>query len=259
MHVKYNKVFEISCIVVEYLKQRYKKYEKYLNDDFYNELQVELPKYYDPRTNISLDVYLKVIGNNLIISKLCEFARNDELEVEIELISDYKSILRWIMSQKHINEELFLKKGEDVLIKAIETYGNDNKIFLKHLYSCVKREFKDEIDANAIERKADYFIESNEIIHKQPEYIELVARELDIIKYVPSNDKELNQFVYLKYGYNKNIYFTLDEIQKMLKINDRQVINYYKRSINLLNDIINLYLDENKDERIMYAKKLLSK
>ena len=45
----------------------------------------------------------------------------------------------------------------------------------------------------------------------------------------------------------------------MLKINDRQIINYYKKSINLLNDIINLYLDENKDERIMYAKKLLSK
>ena len=99
MHVKYNKVFEVSCTVVECLKQRYKKYEKYLNDDFYNELQNELPKYYDPRTNIALDVYLKVIGNNLIINKLCEIARSGELDVEIELISDYKSILRWMLEK----------------------------------------------------------------------------------------------------------------------------------------------------------------
>ena len=259
MHVKYNKVFEVSCTVVECLKQRYKKYEKYLNDDFYNELQNELPKYYDPRTNIALDVYLKVIGNNLIINKLCEIARSGELDVEIELISDYKSILRWMMNQKHIKEDLYLKKGEDVLIKAIETYGSDNKIFLKHIYSCVKREFKDEIEVNSIERKANCFVENNEIIQKQPEYIELVAKELDIIKYVPNNYKVLNQFVYLKYGYNRNIYFTLDEIQKMLKINDKQVITCYKNSINLLNDIINLYLNEKKDERIIYAKKLLSK
>ncbi len=257
MNVKYSKLVEITENVIERCKSKYQKYNEYLDDTFYERLKEKLPEHYNPDNNVSPDVYLKIVADNLIIKRLCDFAKEGNLEIEIELISDYSSMLRWMMSKKHLKEELYSKDGEDILIEAIETYDNSDT-FLKHIYACVKEKYQNEIDNNSIEKKVDNYVEKQELISRQPEYLELVAKELDIIKYVSKNDRLLNEFIYLKYGYRNNTYFNLMEIQEILKIDEKQVVKFYKDSITLLKDIVDLYLEEVQDEKILYAQKLLT-
>ena len=251
-------LLKITEKVIEKSKQKYSKYDEYLDDNFYNDLKTRLQTYYNPDKNVSPDIYLKLIADNLIIKHLSKFASKGNLDIEFDFIEDYKSILRWIMSKKNIKDEVYIEEAENILSYAIKKYHeSDYKTYLIHIYNCVKEKLNDKIDDDTIDKKLDKYFEKNEIEPRAPEYLELVAHELDIISYISKGDKILNQFIYLKYGYYQNIYFNLSEISEILRLDNSKVNNYYKDSLTVLGDIVDLYLDEQYDEKYIYAKKLL--
>lgn len=248
---------KIVEVIVEKTKKQYSKYNEYLPKNFYDELQRKLPSYYSSDMTVSPDVELKITASNLLLKELSKQVRNGNFEVEIELVNDYKGILRWIMIKKNIADEIYLKKGEDILMKAIETYEG-NKTFLVHLYNCVKVDCKNDIKENPIDKKIIRYIEKEED-YAEPNYLDLVGKELDIINYISKNDNMLYQFIYLKYGYKFNRYFTLIDIAEILNISMDKVKKYYKDSLTVLKDVVDLYLEDKSDERIEYAQKLLKK
>ena len=252
------KLFEVSEKVIEKLKEKYNKYDKYLDYKFYNDLKIKLPTYYNYGINIAPDIYFKLIANNLIIKELSKLTSKGNSDIEIDFIEKYKNILRWIMSKKHIKDEIYNEQAEDILSYAIKTYSSsESKTFLIHIYNCVKEKLSDKIDDDTIDKKLDRYFDKNEIEPRKPEYLELVAHELDIINYISKSDKMLNQFIYLKYGYYLDTYFNLSEISEILNIEMDKVNNYYKDSLIVLGDVVDLYLEEQYDEKIVYAKKLL--
>lgn len=182
--------------IVEKTKKKYVKYNQYLSQNFYNELQIKLSNYYSKDMTVSPDVGLKLIASNLVLKELSKEINKGNIEIEIELIEEYKNILKWIMTKKHIENEIYLKKGEDILIYALETYVGD-KTFLIHLYNCVKIKCKDDIKENVIDKKIKRYVET-ENTYADPTYLDLVGKELDIIKYIPKNDSNMYQFIYLK-------------------------------------------------------------
>ena len=251
-------LLKITEKVIEKSKQKYSKYEEYLNDKFYNDLKKQLPTYYNLDKNVAPDVYLKLIADNLTIKHLSKFASKGNLDIEIDFVEDYKSILRWIMSKKHIKDEIYNEKAEDILSDAIKTYHeSDSKTYLIHIYNCVKEKLNDKIDDDTIDKKLDRYFDKKEIEPRKPEYLELVAHELDIISYISKGDKILNQFIYLKYGYYLDIYFNLSEISEILNLEMNKVNKYYKDSLIVLEDVVDLYLEEQYNEKFVHAKKLL--
>ena len=245
---------DICKKVISKCKLQYHMYQDNLTLDFYSYLEKKLPKYYKNEFGISPDIYLMIISNNLINKKLCELSKDGNIDIEISLIERYSNLLNFIMKKMGYTYEEYEKKGEDILIEAIETYDGV-KTFSIHIVNCIRKKKENKCKSQyinksnitkelTIEDKINNYLNEHEIIKEQPNYLEMVCHNLNIINKVNIENSKIKDFLYLKYGYYENIYFKLEQISAILDIDIEEIKQYYKNSLIILKDVTNNYIDK---------------
>lgn len=120
---------------------KYKDYGKYLTEDFFKGKLEEFIEIYNAECGISPEVYFQIFVNRKALVKLSKYIRNNDIDLEIELISKYTNLVRYILTK--INIELPIDT-EKVLMKSLETY-NGNKPFPLYILDNVKESISNHI------------------------------------------------------------------------------------------------------------------
>ena len=110
---------------IYFTKKKYSDYDGYLREDFYRRLQSELLKFQEDGSNINLEVYLMMKSNNLVFKELGSLCNDGNLDLEIELIDKLSPIVKSIFRRMGLSLEKWMELGEDVIIKALETYNGE--------------------------------------------------------------------------------------------------------------------------------------
>ena len=182
------------------------------------------------------------------MKRLAEFVHDGDIELEIVLIEEYLSKARFILDKKKIDRKL----DETVVMKAIETYQG-NKMFSLHILDCAKEMIKSEQQeepkmnqSKDLEKKqisftetVEQYVQNNNIEKCAPTYLENSFKILSTFMHLNDKDSLFNQFIYLKYGYYHDIYFSQQDIATILNISNEEVSKYYKESLILQKDTLN--------------------
>lgn len=250
---------------IKLLKVQFSKYQEYLTDEFYQKIVEDLANDLDGEKIISITLA------NLAVKELSRIVNDGDINLELELVNDYRSKTQFLMRKLNIPTSVIKKIEEDVLMEAIETY-DASCTFYVHILKCTKNKIeslkKNEKIKNeksskkdALEKptkvpgkeelsfndKLNVYITKKDIEKRKPSYLENAFR---IIRPFIGDIKEpqLNKFIYLRYGYHDDIYFSLDDISNILNINQEKAVSYYNMSLSLLKSgvdaAINQYLKQ---------------
>lgn len=250
-------ISDVCNRIVEKCKNKYEEYHMYLSHEFYEKLKTTLPTYYSASSGISADIYLMIVADNLILKELGMLCKNGEIDLEISLIERYSNRLYFIMKKMGHTYEEYQKDGENILIKAIETYDGE-KIFENHILNCIRNFGKNEniLKTNknnekenliyleeTIADKVKKYLNQNQIEKRTPNYLETLCHHVNIVDIVEDNGV-WKEFLYLKYGFYEDIYFTFKEISVILNIDIEEIKRYYHNSLLLLKEITNQYINK---------------
>ena len=233
-------------------EEKFKEYQQYLSFQFYDDLENNLSKIDTSNSGLSPMIYLKQLAGNLILKRLSELVRNGDIDLEIYLIEKYSSLLRTTMlKMKHSITE-YQQYGETILMNAIETYNGEIS-FGVYLVQCI-RGFKVKEDTStetiavakelSLDERISAFLKENPIFSREPDDIDGLFHKLNGIEKIATQDIRKNEFLYVKYGYYKDIYFTLEEASTILGIDKKVLQEYYKESLLQFKEIINQYIDQ---------------
>mgnify|MGYP004529425731 CR=1 FL=1 len=125
----------VNCLV------KYKDYGKYLTEDFFKGKLEEFIEIYNAECGISPEVYFQIFVNKKSLVKLSKYIRNNDIDLEIELISKYTNLVRYILTKMNIELPIDTEK---VLMKSLETY-NGNKPFPLYILDNVKESISNHI------------------------------------------------------------------------------------------------------------------
>ncbi len=125
----------VNCLV------KYKDYGKYLTENFFKSKLEEFIKIYNAECGISPEVYFQIFVNKKALAQLSEYIRNNDIDLEIELISKYTNLTRYILTKMNIELPIDTEK---VLMKSLETY-NGNKPFPLYILDNVKKSISNHI------------------------------------------------------------------------------------------------------------------
>ena len=270
-----NEKVKVINNLIEQSQKKYSKYRNYLDAEFYQSV-------YDALSNEeSISYASMMIINKMVLKRLCDFVRDGDIDLEIDLLSDYDMITTTIMQKKKI--EITQEIKESILINALETYQGDN-IFSIHILDCIKRmndpskkhTIKEQVeekedtpiiidinkekniikennnseisDSEVIENVSfidivNNYIDENDLTSSNPNYIEDTFRKLSIFIGLDSDDILFKKFIYLRYGYHHDIYFQLDDISKILNISRDEVLEYYSKSMDLMKEALDIALN----------------
>lgn len=250
---------------IKLLKVQFSKYQEYLTDEFYQKIVEDLANDLDGEKIISITLA------NLAMKELSRIVNDEDINLELELVNDYRSKTQFLMRKLNIPTSVIKKIEEDVLMEAIETY-DASCTFYVHILKCTKNKIeslkKNEKIKNEKSSKKDglekptkvpgkeklsfndklnVYITKKNIEKRKPSYLENAFR---IIRPFIGDIKEpqLNKFIYLRYGYHDDIYFSLDDISNILNIDQEKAVSYYNMSLSLLKSgvdtAINQYLKQ---------------
>lgn len=250
---------------IKLLKVQFSKYQEYLTDEFYQKIVEDLANDLDGGKIISITLA------NLAMKELSRIVNDGNINLELELVNDYRSKTQFLMRKLNIPTSVIKKIEEDVLMEAIETY-DASCTFYVHILKCTKNKIeslkKNEKIKNEKSSKKDglekptkvpgkeklsfndklnVYITKKDIEKRKPSYLENAFR---IIRPFIGDIKEpqLNKFIYLRYGYHDDIYFSLDDISNILNIDQEKAVSYYNMSLSLLKSgvdtAINQYLKQ---------------
>lgn len=252
---KKDKITSIDTIakqVRDACEGQFKGYQQYLPLQFYDDLENKLSKIDVSNSGLSPMIYLKQVANNLILKKLSELVRNGDIDLEIYLIDQYSSLLRTTMLKMGHSMIEYQQYGETILMNAIETYNGEIS-FGVYLVQCIRGfKVKDDTPSETIamakelslDDRISAFLKENPISSRKPDYIDGLFHQLNGIEKIATQDIERNEFLYVKYGYYKEIYFTLEEASVILRQDKKVLQEYYKESLLQLKEIISKYIDE---------------
>lgn len=250
---------------IKLLKVQFSKYQEYLTDEFYQKIVEDLANDLDGEKIISITLA------NLAMKELSRIVNDGDINLELELVNDYRSKTQFLMRKLNIPTSVIKKIEEDVLMEAIETYDTSCTFYV-HILKCTKNKIeslkKNEKIKNEKSSKKDglekptkvpgkeklsfndklnVYITKKDIEKRKPSYLENAFR---IIRPFIGDIKEpqLNKFIYLRYGYHDDIYFSLDDISNILNIDQEKAVSYYNMSLSLLKSgvdaAINQYLKQ---------------
>lgn len=237
-----NEKEQLANLLINKAKKKYAKYVGYLDDSFYQREYQKLLK----SDNLSMDSYFSM--DNLIMKRLAEIVNDGDIELEISLIEEYLPKARFILNKKKID----IKLDETVVMKAIETYQG-NKMFSLHILDCTKEMIKSEQQEEpkinqsedlekkqmSFSEKIEQYVQNYNIEKCEPTFLENSFRTLSSFMNLDNEDSLFNRFIYLKYGYYHDIYFSHQDIITILNISNEEVSKYYKESLILQKDTLN--------------------
>lgn len=224
-----NKLQEIDKIINN-TKNRFVKYQKYLDDEFY---KVVYKMLIDENDLNSINV------DNVVMKKLSAVAKSGNIDLEIELIEDYLQKSKLIITK--MGKGIINRKNleEDIIIEAIKTY-NGEKFFSVHMVECYKKLINQKIKCptTSFSEEIDAYVKKNQVKLNKPTLLEkLFNSSYCLIEHDNDNDN-FNKFIYLKYGFHNNVYFSLEDISSILKEDKEEIITRYKESLDLLKSFI---------------------
>lgn len=242
--------------VIYFLKEKYKKYAQYLPDNLYDEIILEVVTKYDKDMGVNPELYLLIETEIRILKILCLLAYEGNIDLEIDLMDQYLNRLNLILNKMNLN--FSEKEKEDILISSIESYKGE-KLFSLHMVKVVKSKIKNTllkqnvVESN-LETSENYIVQSfedrianllsNKELVENVIYIEEIFSRFNLLELINVNDEVFYKFVYLKYGYYNNIYFSINDIAIILNIKVSDAKKYYINSLNLLKQVINKKVDE---------------
>lgn len=255
--------------VIYFLKAKYIKYAKYLPDNLYDEIISEIIYKYDKDMGVSPELYLLIETETRILKTLCLLAYEGNIDIEIDLMNQYYNKLNLILNKMNLN--FSEKEKEDILISSIESYKGE-KLFSLHMVKVVKTKIKNtllnqDIAEINLETSKTYIVKSfeerianllsNKELVENVTYIEEIFSRFNLLELIDANDEKFYTFVYLKYGYYNNIYFSINDIAIILNMKVSDAKKYYIKSLNLLKQVINKKVDEifKFKEKEKYLKK----
>ena len=250
---------------IKLLKVQFSKYQEYLTDEFYQKIVEDLANDLDGEKIISITLA------NLAMKELSRIVNDGDINLELELVNDYRSKTQFLMRKLNIPTSVIKKIEEDVLMEAIETY-DASCTFYVHILKCTKNKIeslkKNEKIKNEKSSKKDGLEKPTKVPGKEKlsfnDKLNVYITKKDIEKRKPSNlendfriirpfigdikEPQLNKFIYLRYGYHDDIYFSLDDISNILNIDQEKAVSYYNMSLSLLKSgvdaAINQYLKQ---------------
>lgn len=251
---KNRKVEDVLVNVIERVKEKYSEYQDVLNEEFYNKLEIELLILYKPDASINQQVELLLIASNLVLKRLVDEINLNNIDIEISLIEKYKNIVNLVMRKMGFSEDVIDENRENILIDALKDYDG-NRLFSLCIVDYIRKNINNSIDENiSLDNYLDEYTKNKQCL-KIPTYIEKISKKLDILSVV--DDKNLSKFIYLKYGYYNDIYFSNEEISSITSMKIEDVNNYYKKSLILLKSVVNKYIDnlvKEEDNDILISK-----
>lgn len=219
--------------VIDSLKQKYAKYDIYLEDKFYDDL-VKEEIVIDPNSDINVDVQTKIFLNNQILKELCKQAK-DDFDLEVKLVDYFKPIVNIILRKYNFKNIDNIR--DDILMDTLESY--DGKInFYIYLTKIIKK-YAPTRKIESIDNKIAKYLKNNLVDKQNADDFEIKFKENIKVEQLKNIDQNLKYFIYLKYGYYKNIYFSLKDISNILKLDYFEVNSLYVESIALIKENIN--------------------
>lgn len=238
--------------------EEYEKYLKYLPQNFIQEVYRDFIKIYSYECGINPDVYFDLYLQNQVNKELCEQIKQGNIDLEIELIDKYMHILDYIIRKSEYCDTI---DREEVIITAIETYDG-KKMFSSHIFNVFKNSQKNRTHIEkpkSFKETIDEYVSKNKINSVITTYLDMLFIKFNVIEYI--DDDILKKYAYLKYGYYNNIYFSNDDIVKILNIDKSSIYLMYKKCLDLLKQLLNENIDlivklyfNDKQLKISYIK-----
>lgn len=261
-----NKKDILDCIKQEInlSKKEFSKYQEYLSEEFYQNVVDELINNLEDGKTMSITIA------NLTRKELSRIVNEGNVDLEIKLVNDYRSKTQLLMRKLNIPNTIIKKIEEDVLIDAIENY-DASSTFHVYILRCIKnqvealkhkekkeiqnKEDKQKRQSLSFGEKLNEYVNKNGIKKREPLYLENAFR---IVK--PFMDEieepQFNKFIYLRYGYHDDIYFSLDDISNILNIDQEKAANYYNMSLSLLKKGTDAFINQYIKQEISKIKKI---
>lgn len=261
-----NKKDILDCIKQEInlSKKEFSKYQEYLSEEFYQNVVDELINNLEDGKTMSITIA------NLTRKELSRIVNEGNVDLEIKLVNDYRSKTQFLMRKLNIPNTIIKKIEEDVLIDAIENY-DASSTFHVYILRCIKnqvealkhkekkeiqnKEDKQKRQSLSFGEKLNEYINKNGIKKRDPLYLEkafkIVKPFMDEIE-----EPQFNKFIYLRYGYHDDIYFSLDDISNILNIDQEKAANYYDMSLSLLKKGTDAFINQYIKQEISKIKKI---
>lgn len=266
---------EIIKDLLPKIKEKYARYSDFMKKEDLKNIISKYHKSMSQNGNSNNIVYSMMEVENLVRFYLCNKAKED-VDLEILLLDEFTSVFNITARKLGFFEKDIKEKREDILIEAIETYNGQISFYL-HLTKLLKQKVKslnekqlkpkkqiisleknkedilnkvppEKKDLNSI---IDEYIKNNDI-NNTPNYLEYVFNALDILNQIKIEDDTFQNFILLKYAFYKEIYFSNNDIAKILNKDIREINKYYMNSLKLLKEFINFYMDQTVEFQRQY-------
>lgn len=234
---KNNLVNDLIIDLIVKVKDKYNEYQFILDKKFYNDLEKKLTVLYNQNASINQRVELLLIANNLVLKRLADEIGLGNVDIEISLIEKYENIVNMIIRKMGFDEGVINEYREKILIDTLESYDG-NKLFSLAIVDYIRKNISNEKSAT-IKEQLDEYVKNNKS-RRKPTYIEKISKKLDILSGV--DDENLSKFIYLKYGYYNDVYFSCEEISSITSQKMEDINCYYKESLILLKSVVNKYI-----------------
>lgn len=261
---------------IEIQKKKYKKYEKYLSDNFFEKVYKDYLKEEEFTDNVSDVVSFSMYATKKVYFEFSKLINDGNVDLEIELIDENRKIFNIILPRMNLENI----DNEQVLMDALESYDG-SKLFSLHIVDTVRKKYQN-IEAEKEEEKEDIveikkskkqkkkkghgrysdsktetiLPSQNQIVNEKENAFE--ARVLLYVKkhredakfdevdgfIIRSNlinkctDEELKTYLLLRYGHFKNCCFNNDEISEILEKPKSYIVELQLKSIDLLKKFV---------------------
>lgn len=238
---------KLKAMLISKYKNQFKLYSEYLSEDFYEYVWMQFQEEYQSSFGINQEIYFDLYIQNKLNKELVEYIKNGDIDLEIELIEKYSPILNLIISKMHLEDKITDK--EAILIEALETY-NGKRLFSLHIVDTIRNILKRQIiqENNELPQLATRPLEeriqasiTNRIEGKSLSYLERLYLVFDLIN--KTQDINIKEYLYLRCGYYKNIFFQEVEISQIMEISSEKLKETRNQCLILLKNTINTYID----------------
>ena len=232
--------------LIKYFLKEYDCYRNYLSKDFFEGELEKFEKEYSVDCGVCPEVLFKILIKNSVLKNLAEHVKEEDINLEIQLIDEYTPLTNLIISKMKL--ENFGINNEEVLIKAIESYDG-TKLFSLHIVETIRKEFLESNNRPPVEnkrKKLDQSISNYLALKKdtenKPTYIDSLVKEFGIINY--TEDDDWKKYIYLRFGYFENKHLKTKAISDIIGISQKKCIDLYKNTLLKLKEVLNTKIND---------------
>lgn len=220
--------------------KEYENFSKYLPEDIFECTYEKFCEFYNYECGINPEVCFGLYLQNQVNKELCSQVNKGNIDLEIELIDKYMPTLEYIIRKKNARNDI---DKEGIIIASIKTYDGA-KLFSLHMLDILK---KCNFSIMSLEGPKEFnviveeYISENKVVISNPNYYDELFIKFKVFDYI--NNEDLKRYAYLRYGHHNGIYFSNEDVMKILNIDAATIGLMYKKCLNLLKQVIDEKID----------------